>query len=114
NEQIVNTRQGAVSFWTFRPLDAQQAKTAGARLSSSARAFTDFFGSASNGRTILHVAEAPGELPSEFGDGHDPGGASFPNGVLLDSHAFAQGLSDEGVLELAEYNLAQTWFGWRV
>ena len=114
NEQIVNTRQGAVSFWTFRPLDAQQAKTAAARLSSSARAFTDFFGSASNGRTILHVAEAPGELPSEFGDGHDPGGASFPNGILLDSHAFAQGLSDEAVLELAEYNFAQTWFGWRV
>jgi hypothetical protein len=114
NEQIVNTRQGAVSFWTFRPLDAQQAKTAAARLASSARAFTDFFGPASKGNTVIHLVEAAGELPAEFGDGHDPGGASFPNGVLLDSHALAQGLSDEAVLELAEYKLAQTWFGWRV
>ena len=103
-----------MSFWTFRPLDAQQARTAAARLSSSARALTDFFGPASKEKTIPHIAEAVGELPSEFGDGHDPGGASFPNGVLLDSHAFAQGLSDEAVLEFAEFELAQTWFGWRV
>jgi hypothetical protein len=114
NEQIVNTRQGAVSFWTFRPLDAEQARTAAARLSSAARAFTDFFGPASKEKTILHIAEAPGQLPSEFGDGSAPGAASFPNGVLLDSHAFSQGLSDEPTLELAEYELVQTWFGWRV
>ena len=39
---------------------------------------------------------------------------SFPDGVLLDSRAFAQGITNQAVFELAEYELAQTWFGWRV
>jgi hypothetical protein len=113
-EQVVPARQGAVSFWTFQPLDAQRARTVSARLSSSARALTDFFGPASKGKPIIHIAEAPGELPSEFGEANEAGGTSFPYGVLLDSRSFAQGVSNEDVLELAEYELAQTWFGWRV
>jgi hypothetical protein len=39
---------------------------------------------------------------------------SFPQGILLDQRAFARGLTSEPVLELAEYELAQSWFGWRV
>ena len=113
-EQVVPARQGAVSFWTFQPLDAQLARTASARLSSSARALTDFFGPASKGRAVIHLAQAPGELPAEFGEANEAGGTSFPYGVLLDSRSFAKGVSSEDVLELAEYELAQTWFGWRV
>jgi hypothetical protein len=113
-EQVISTRQGAVSFWTFQPLDAQQARTAAARLSSSTRALTDFFGPASKGRPVVHIAEAPGALPAEFGEQNDAGGTSFPDGVLLDSRAFAQGITNEGVLQLCEYELARTWFGWRV
>jgi hypothetical protein len=113
-EQVVTTRQGAVSFWTFQPLNTQLARTVAARLSSSTRALTDFFGPASKGRTVVHIAEAPGELPAEFGEPNEAGGTSFPYGVLLDSRAFAQGIANEGMLELAEYELARTWFGWRV
>jgi hypothetical protein len=53
-------------------------------------------------------------LPAEFGALGDPGGASFPEGALLDPRAFQQGLASEAVLQLAEYELARTWFGWRV
>ena len=104
-----------VNFWTFQPLDAQQARTAAARLSSSMRALEDFFGPASKGKTVVHIVEAPGDLPAEFGE--EPsgaGGTSFPNGVLLDSRAFSQGIANEAVLALTEYELARTWFGWRV
>ncbi len=113
-EQKVRTPQGEVSFWTLHPVDAQQAKTAALRLASSMRAFTDFFGPASKNKTAVRIVEAPGDLPAEFGAPGDAGGASFPGGALLDSRAFAQGVANESVLELAEYELAQTWFGWRV
>ena len=85
-------------------------------------------------KTSVHIVEAPGDLPIEFGDLEslqpegrhaspemlgaiaDPalGGNSFPEGALLDSRAIAQGVADEAVLQLAEYELARTWFGWRV
>jgi hypothetical protein len=34
--------------------------------------------------------------------------------VLLEPRAFQQGIAIEAVLQLAEYELARTWFGWRV
>jgi aminopeptidase N len=114
-EQVVRTHQGAVSFWTFQTLDAQQARAAAARLSASMRAFADFFGPSAKGKRALHVVEAPGDLPNEFEElSSAPGGTSFPEGVLLDSRAFTRGLADENVLQLSEYELARTWFGWRV
>ena len=113
-EQMIGTPQGAVSFWTFQPLDSQMAQTAALRLASSMRAFTDYFGPASKGRSVVRIVEAPDDLPAEFGEPGDSGGASFPGGALLDHRAFAQGVANEAVLELAEYELARTWFGWRV
>jgi hypothetical protein len=113
-EQFIRTRQADITFWTFRPLDAGMAKTAGERLSSSMQAFVDFFGPASRGKTVARIVEAPGDLPSEFGSMGDPGGTSFPEGALLDSRAIAQGIASEAVLQLLEYELARTWFGWRV
>jgi hypothetical protein len=53
-------------------------------------------------------------LPAEFGPSLDPGGVSFPLGVLLDPRTFQQGIASEAVLQLAEYELTRTWFGWRV
>jgi hypothetical protein len=113
-EQMVQTPKDPVSFWTFQPLDTQQAQTAALRLTSSMRAFTDFFGPASMNKTTIRVVEALGELPAEFGEPGDAGGVSFPGGVLLDRRAFVQGVASESTLELAEYELARTWFGWRV
>jgi hypothetical protein len=113
-EQRIGTPQGAVSFWTFQPLDSQTAQTAALRLASSMRAFMDYFGPASKGKSVVRIVEAPDDLPAEFGEPGDLGGASFPGGALLDHRAFAQGVANEAVLELAEYELARTWFGWRV
>jgi hypothetical protein len=114
-EQVLRAPRGAVIFWTFQPLDARQATIAAARLSTSVQALTDFFGPGSGARANIHIAEAPGELPDDFGEEEgSAGGTSFPEGVLLDSRAFAQGIANESVLELAEYELARTWFGWRL
>jgi hypothetical protein len=113
-EKIIHSRQGEVQFWTFHPMDGPAAQTAADRLSSSMKALTEFFGPASQGKSATRIVEAPGELPAEFGAPGDPGGASFPEGALLDSRAFVQGVASEAVLQLAEYELARTWFGWRV
>jgi hypothetical protein len=113
-EKILQSRQGEVRFWTFHPMDGPAAQAAADRLSPSMKTLTEFFGPASNGKTAVRIAEAPAVLPAEFGPSLDPGGVSFPEGVLLDPRAFQQGIASEAVLQLAEYELARTWFGWRV
>ena len=113
-EKYIESQEVIVQFWTFRPMDESAAQTAAERLSSSMKALTDFFGPASKGKTAGRIVEAPVELPAEFGALDDPGGASFPEGALLDPRAFQQGLASETALQLAEYELARTWFGWRV
>ena len=112
-EKIVESRQGSVQFWTVHPLDGVAAQGAADRLSTSMKTLTEYFGSAA-GKATVRIAESPVELPSEFGASGDLGGGSFPQGALLDSRAFQQGLAGESVLQLAEYELARTWFGWRV
>jgi len=113
-QKVIHSRQGEVQFWTFRPLDIPAAQTAAERLSSSMKALAEFFGPASKRKSSVRIAEAPVELPAEFGAPEDPGGASFPNGALLDPRAFEQGIANETLLQLTEYEIARTWFGWRV
>jgi hypothetical protein len=133
-ESAIRERQTAVNCWTFRPIDSAAMKIAAARLAASMHALSDFFGPASKGKISIHVVESPVDLPMEFGNPQDLqadgvsassetpsaranlaiGGNSFPEGVLLDSRAIALGVADESVLQLAEYELARTWFGWRV
>jgi hypothetical protein len=115
-EKVISSRQGQVQFWTFGPIDAQAEQAAADRLTSSMKSLADFFGPASTiqGKIMVRVAEAPAELTAEFGGPGDPGGASFPQGVLLGPRALRQGLASEPVLQLAEYELARTWYGWRV
>jgi hypothetical protein len=95
-------------------VDNAAAQTAAERISSSRKTLSDYFGPASAGKAAVRIAEAPAALPAEFGPSLDPGGVSFPDGVLLDPRAFQQGLASEAVLQLAEYELTRTWFGWRV
>ena len=115
-EKSVRTREGmAVQFWTYRPIDESAAQiAAAARLSASMKTLEEFFGPASAKKTSVSIAEAPVELPPELRSSGEPGGASFPFGALLDPQAFRLGIANESVLELAEYELARTWFGWRV
>jgi hypothetical protein len=113
-EKTIHSRQGEVQFWTFRPMDGPAAQTAADRLSSSMKTLTEYFGPTSKGKADVRIVEAPVELPAEFGSTGDPGGTSFPEGALLDPRALQQGIESEAVLQLAEYELARTWFGWRV
>jgi len=113
-EKIVESRDAEVQYWTFQPIAADPAQEAADRLASSMKALSDFFGAASPGRTTVRIVEAPVEMPTEFAATDDPGGASFPEGALLDPRTFVQGITTEGVLQTAEYELARTWFGWRV
>jgi aminopeptidase N len=113
-EKLIQARQGQVQFWTFKEINAPAAQAAAERISSSMRTLTEFFGPAPKGNAAVRIVEAPAVLPAEFGSTLDPGGASFPEGVLLDPRAFQQGIANEAVLRLAEYELARTWFGWRV
>jgi hypothetical protein len=113
-EKLIHARQGEVQFWTFHTMDGPAAQTAADRLSASMKALAEYFGPASEGKAAVRIVEAPVELPAELGAPGDPGGASFPEGALLGSRAFRQGIASEGVLQLAEYELTRTWFGWRV
>jgi hypothetical protein len=113
-ETLVHSPRGEVQFWTFRSIDGAAGQTAADRLASSMKTLTEFFGPVSSGKSAVRIAEAPVELPAEFGALGHAGSASFPEGALLDSRAFAQGLASEEVLQTAEYELARTWFGWRV
>jgi hypothetical protein len=101
-------------FWTLGPLDSGAAQTLASRLADARGAYERFFGHGPGADETLRVVETEESLPSEFGSADDPGGASFPGGVLLDARAFAAGLSSEPVMELAEYELARSWFGWIV
>ena len=113
-EKIIHSKQGDVQFWTFRPMDGAAAQKTADRLSSSMKTLTEYFGPPTNEKNAPRITEAPVPLPSEFGAPGDPGGTSFPEGVLLDPRVFQQGIASEPVLQLAEYELARTWFGWRV
>jgi hypothetical protein len=114
-EFVLQTKQGEVQFWTFAPVvDVPAAQAAATRLSASMKSLRDYFGPASSEKPGVRIAESPAELPGELGGAAELGGASFPEGVLLGPRAVQQGLASEPVLQLAEYELARTWYGWRV
>lgn len=113
-EKTVESRDGRVQFWTFQPIDGDATQKAADRLTASMKALSAFFGTPSSGTTTVRIVESPVEMRTEFAAGDDPGGASFPEGALVDSRAFVQGIASEAALQLAEYELARTWFGWRV
>ncbi len=114
-EFVLQTKQGEVQFWTFAPVEVPAAQAAATRLSASMKSLRDFFGPASSEKPSVRIVESPAELPGELGGGAaELGGASFPEGVLLGPRAVQQGLASEAVLQLAEYELARTWYGWRV
>jgi hypothetical protein len=113
-EQDVSAAGHTVAFWTFAPLDASAAQTAAHRLGASFEAFDHFFGDAPAGTTTLRIVETKATLPAEFGESAEPGATSFPGGVILDSRGIAAGIASESNLQLEEYELARTWFGWMV
>ena len=113
-EKTIGDRYGDVEFWTFQPVAMRSMQAIAERAAASMNALTGFFGPPAVGKIPLRIVESPVELPAEFGAPNDPGGISFPGGVLLDARSFQDGIASERVQQLVEYELARTWFGWVV
>ncbi len=110
-EQPVTAAAGAVLFWTFEPLAAQQAQTAGTRLAGTFETFRAAFGPFGKGNSPVRVIETPARLDERFSAAAEAAGAAEPGVALLERQAFALGVTSDAFLDLAEHELAHTWFG---
>ncbi len=100
----------AVIFWTFEPLPPGGIETAAARLSTTLETFSKAFGPLWKKLPPVRVVETPARLTRRAGSG-EAAGVALPVGALLNRQAFALGISSETFLDLAEHELAHTWFG---
>ena len=113
-ERREETKRGQVIFWTREALDENTARIAADRLSATAATYEGFFGSVARDRFPIHVVETSAELAPIAVVTPNIAAASFPEGVLFDRRALTLGLAAAPVLDLADYELARTWFGWHV
>jgi hypothetical protein len=113
-ERREETRQGAVVFWTREPLDEKAAGMAARRLAATVATYQQSFGSISRNPFLIHIVETSEELAPILVATPNISATSFPEGILFDRRAVALGLASGPVLDLAEYELARTWFGWHV
>ncbi len=110
-EQRVTAAGGAVLFWTFEPLPAEQAQAAGARLAKTFEMYRATFGPFDKGESLARVIETPARLGERFSAAAEAAGAAEPGVALLDRQTFALGVTSDAFLDLAEHQLAHTWFG---
>lgn len=110
-EQRITASGGMVLFWTLQPLPAQQAQVAGARLARTFETFRAAFGPLGKSDSSVRVIEAPARLGERFFRAAEAAGAAAPRVALLDRQAFGLGVSSDAFLDLAEHQLAHTWFG---
>ena len=113
-EQRVDTQAGAVVFWTRESLDEKIARIAAQRLAATNGTYEDVFGLITTSHLPIHVVETSAELAPILVASPNISAASFPEGVLFDPRSIALGLASDPVLDLADYELARTWFGWHV
>jgi len=112
-ERRTKTRSGTVVFWTREPLDEQVAGVAAKRLAGDVATYQQSFGPVSRNALVIHIVETSAEVAPIIVEA-PISAASFPGGVLFDRRAVALGLASDAVLDLADYELARTWFGWHV
>ena len=110
-EQRVAAAGGAVLFWTFEPLPAEQAQIAGARLAKMFEMYRATFGPLGKGDSPARVIETPARLGERFSATAEAAGAAEPGVALLDRQTFALGVTSDAFLDLTEHQLAHTWFG---
>lgn len=113
-ERRQETERGTVIFWTREALDERTARLAADRLLATAATYERFFGTVTRKRPPIHVVETSADLAPIVVATPNISAASFPAGVLFDRRAVALGLAAAPVLDLADYELARTWFGWHV
>jgi hypothetical protein len=113
-EQRVDTETGAVIFWTRESLNEKTARMAAQRLVATNSTYQEVFGSVARSHLPVQVVETSAELAPIVVLTPNISAASFPEGVLFDHRGIALGLASGSVLDLADYELARTWFGWHV
>jgi hypothetical protein len=113
-ERDVNTSRGEVIFWTRESLAEDVARAAAGRLAATVATYQNLFGPVMRNPFPVHIVETSAQLAPIVVVTQNIAATSFPGGVLLDQRAVALGLAKDPVLELAEYELARTWFGWHV
>jgi hypothetical protein len=113
-DRRVETRHGAVVFWTREPLDERMAGIAAQRLADTVVTYQNLFGVITRNPFPIHVVETSAELAPIVLATPNISAASFPEGVLFDRRAVVLGLASGPVLDLADYELARSWFGWHV
>lgn len=113
-ERRADNLNGAVIFWTREPLDEKTARMAAQRLTATAAHYRNLFGPVMRRKSPIHIVETSAELAPIVVVTPNISAASFPGGVLFDRRALALGLASDPVLDLADYELARTWFGWHV
>jgi hypothetical protein len=113
-ERRTDTRRGTVVFWTRELLDEHVARVAAQRLAGAVATYQESFGPVSRNPLLIHIVETSAEVAPIIAETPNISAASFPGGVLFDRRAVALGLASDAVLDLADYELARTWFGWHV
>ena len=113
-EKRVDTGPGAAIFWTRDPLDEETARAAAERLTSTFALYQNLFGRVMTNPFPIHIVETSADLAPIIVVTPNISATSFPGGVLLDQRAVALGIASGSVLDLADYELARTWFGWHV
>jgi hypothetical protein len=114
HELRADTQHGTVIFWTRESLDEETARSAAQRLAATVATYQNLFGPVIRNPFPIHIVETSAKLAPIIVVTPNIAATSFPGGVLLDQRAVALGLASDPVLDLTEYELARTWFGWHV
>jgi len=114
-ETRIETPGNDVIFWTLQPLDPEAARQAAIRIAGDYATYETVFGRLKRRNETLWIAETRARLTPHPGRAEDsPAGIGFPDGALLNSRAFALGVTSGTFLDLAGHELAHSWFGLRV
>ena len=113
-ERRIETQQGAFFFWTREPIDEATAQMAADHLAATVAIYERLFGAVANNHPPIYIVETSAELAAVAEATGNIAAASFPEGVLFDHDAAEFGFASEPVLDLADYELVHTWFGWHV
>ena len=114
-ETRIKTAEGEVVFWTLQPIDPDAARQAATRIAATYKTYETVFGRLKHRHDTLWIAGTRARLTPHPGRAEDsPAGIGFPDGALLNTRAFALGVSSGTFLDLVDHELAHSWFGLRV
>jgi hypothetical protein len=112
-EASVRAGNRQVLIWTFQPLAPDAAQMAAARIAATYNTYEAAFGPLDRRHKALWIVETPARLTPRGQRAADesPAGIAFPEGALLNSRAFALGVTSDSFLDLVDHELAHAWFG---